>query len=179
MLTPRRPSPILVASPYEINSRLTSMYDNFESIFLTKKGCYLRKSGNQSLTNNVETPVTWDVFEINENTSMLSSIISSRIIALEKGLYDVTYTAAFATGAGNKRLCYLIKNGLGSATLQRYATIQISPVSMNETVVTGYYPISLEKNDYIELIVLQDSGAALNLIGKAAIETSITIRQRF
>lgn len=179
MIIPQRPSPILVANPYEINSRLTNFYNNFESIFLPKQGCYLRKSGNQSLTNNILTPVTWDVFEINENTSMLSSITSSRIIALEKGIYDVNYTAAFATGIGNKRLSYIIKNSLGTSTLQRFATNQISPVVMNETVITGSYPILLDKNDYIELIVLQDSGGAINLIGNAAIETSISIRQRF
>lgn len=179
MQTPHRPSPILLANTFEINSRLNTMYENFEKTFITKQGCFLRKSQNQSIANNTLTAVTWDVFEVNENTSMLSTVSNSRITALEKGLYDVTYTAAFASGAGNKRLSYFIKNGLGSSTLQRYAIIQVSPVTLNETVITGSYPIFLDKNDYIELIVLQDSGAALNLIGKAAIETSITIRQRF
>lgn len=179
MNQPIRPSSLFNLNLYELNFRLTQLYDNFESIFPFKKGCFLRKSSNQSIPNTTITPITWDLFETQENIKMLPVSTPSRITILEDGLYDISYTVAFANGAGNRRRAFLSKNGLNSLNLQNYAIVQVGPVTTYETVISATCIMSCMSNDYIELNVFQDSGIALNVLGKAAIETCIQIRQRF
>lgn len=179
MNQPVRPSPLYKLELSELNFRLTQLYDNFESIFPFKKGCFLRKSANQSVPNTTITPITWDLFETQENLGMLPAAFPSRITAIEDGLYDISYTVSFVNGAGVRRLAFISKGSFTNVPLQNYAGGQVTPVATYETVISASCIVSLKATEYVELNVYQDSGGALNVIGRAPLESCIQIRQRF
>ena len=120
----------------------------------------LNRSGAQSIPNNTLTAVTWDVeaydaFELHSQTSNTSRIT---VPASYGGLWRFGYSLDFAANAAGVRLAYLNRNG----ALVRYAANESVPAAGVNTTFTGTVELRMAVGDYVELIVYQNSGGALN-----------------
>lgn len=127
-------------------------------------GCSLTKSANQTISNSVQTAVTFDVEQFDTNSFHSTSTNTSRITIPSgyAGKYLFVMKACWAASStGNRLINYLYKNN--------------SEFTRVETPSTGYEPgLSLvviadaAVNDYFEFFVLQTSGGNLNLGGSAS-----------
>jgi hypothetical protein len=84
----------------------------------------------------------------------------ARLVAPVAGIYMVSATIQWASnGAGTYRYASLRKNGAPTVL----SLSSVAPVQGNLTAQTVSAQLSLAQDDYVEVYVAQDSGAALNV----------------
>lgn len=106
----------------------------------------------QALTFNSE---RFDVFGLHS-----TSLNTGRLTAVRSGVYSIFGSIEYAANTTGQRFVFIMANG----------TTDIAAVSQNATaggyssflsISTNYY---LSANEYVELVALQNSGGALNVL---------------
>lgn len=132
------------------------------SYIITRPSCQAYNSVNISIPNDDDTVVTFDS-ERYDTSSMHSTVTNtSRIVIPVEGVYLVTFLGSFAANAVGERTCWIRKNGKERITAQEKVAVNGAAVETGIQCATQAF---LEVNDYVEVIVEQESGGALNLLG--------------
>ena len=124
-------------------------------------GCQLRKSADQSISNNTDTATTFDTEDIDTDGFHSNVTNTSRITipAGKGGKYLVTMQTRFEANATGRRLGKLYKNGSIDSTFQ----FETPPMSSGATTMGNSFFMSLSATDYIEIFSFQTSGGSLNI----------------
>lgn len=118
--------------------------------------CDLYQAAAQSIPNGALTALVWDT-EVYDNDSAHSTVTnSSRITIQTPGWYHVSAAYSMDLNTTGYRLVCLYKNGSVAKTGNR-----IAPSSNQTAAVLDAY-LSVSAGDYLEIVVLQSSGAALS-----------------
>jgi hypothetical protein len=134
-----------------------------------------RLNGDQSTTNNIETPVSWgtvvtaDAAGVISITSNGGAPLSSRITVSEAGVYDFTGQISWATNATGKRFVFGVANNNGAgATVPIRGYSEVPAVTGDYTALDFSFRWPLSAGGYVEIFALQNSGGALALKGADA-----------
>lgn len=124
-------------------------------------GVAVYNTATQSINSATQTAVTWDT-ELLDTASYHSTVSNtSRLVAPTTGKYLITASVEFATSATGQRYLKIWKNGsttdLAFDSQHGVLTYQ---TSLECTLV-----LALTAGDYVEAVVYQDSGGALNIVG--------------
>ena len=125
------------------------------------ESCGLSNSGDQSINSGARTAVTWDTEEWDNAGLHSTSSNTSRVTVPTAGIYLCTAMILWATN---------------NTTGERYIEIDVNAGGINRTHfppvnATTNHAMVLSKqmklvaNDYVEVIVLQSSGGAVNVRG--------------
>lgn len=134
--------------------------DKIESLGASGNSARAYNSGNLSIADVTYTALTLDSERWDNDTIHSTSSNTSRLTATTAGLYEIGGSATFAAGGGNIRLIGIRLNGTIFIDL-----IESPPLAGggNVTALSIGALYSLAANDYVELVVYQDSGGALNV----------------
>lgn len=129
----------------------------------TPPACLVYNSAAISIPNETSTVVTFDSERFDDVTNPMHSTVTntSRITFTIPGLYIVRFGAAFTGNTAGDRQAYIRANGrdfLGAN--QRRSTV--ATIESGITVVIQ--EVFATAGDYVEALVKQDSGGALNLL---------------
>jgi hypothetical protein len=114
---------------------------------------------DQPIPNNTMTVVSFGT-EAYDPAGMHAAARPARLVAPVAGIYMVSATIQWASnGAGTYRYASLRKNGAPTVL----SLSSVAPVQGNLTAQTVSAQLSLAQDDYVEVYVAQDSGAALNV----------------
>ena len=135
-------------------STITAEYARFN-----QHGVIAQKSATESLTSDTDTALTynqeiwdpWDLHNVSSNTTRLTAKI--------EGIYFVTAHTDIAASGTGRRGCYLKKNGLND---ERHGGIVLAAAPQDGSHVSCNAYIKMVPGDYVEFIVNQNSGGALN-----------------
>lgn len=140
--------------------------------------CNLRRTTTQSIaTAGAGTAVSFDTEDVDTDMDGVgghSTVTNpSRFTARYPGWYQVSGGAGWVNNATGKRAAWLSKNGTSINGSE-----QIGPASGTgaTTVATRTIEVQLATGDYIELIVFQDSGGALNTSANTIEQPHLTCR---
>ena len=131
----------------------------------TFSGVFVRQSAaTTSISNNTNTTVLFDTEEFDTDAYHSTSTNTSRITipAGKAGKYAINSAFFFQEAANGARVLNIYKNG------SNYARSQMPPNSVSQIAVTLNLVMDLAVNDYIEVVVFQNSGGSLNLYGGSA-----------
>lgn len=134
-------------------------------------------SANESISNNTVSLFTCDTHDFDTTSGAFHSTSSntSRFIAATAGKYRLTYNVAWAGSAGGtQRQVYLRVNGSGAVT----GSISVVAPSSSDNTNNASVHLNMNANDYVEVLVYQDSGGALNLLGGTGQVTSAICFER-
>lgn len=127
-----------------------------------------RGASDQSINNNTHTAIIWDGANYNDSSMWNSGVNPSRITVTQTGRYAIVTNALWAGVAGNLVDMELYVNG----SLYLFATNAGAVVCQTAPVPSSIVPVNsaltaivpLTAGDYVEIIVYQLSGGAVNLV---------------
>jgi len=127
-------------------------------------GARLTKSVGQTLTNNTDTMITWDVetFDVGNYHDNVTNNTRITIPAGKAGYYQVSAILSYAAGGTGQRIIQLAKNG---------ATFSYNLIVENGLGGGGYQTVTFADivygavGDYFEIAGLHSQGHNLNIIG--------------
>lgn len=135
----------------------------------------LRQTVTQSIPDSVNTPVLFDVEDVDELGGHSTTVNTSRFTAPRTGWYDCVGVAGFGNNATGRRAVYWLVNGVqlpgGAAVLVNAALAGAS----GTVLPAAPAKIFLVAGDYLELAQWQQSGAALSTVVSTANQSSMTI----
>ena len=111
-----------------------------------------------SINNNTVTSLTFDSERFDTDTIHSTSSNTSRLTATTAGKYDIAGTASFVSNATGRRALLIRYNGTTVIAQQEWDTSQNGITYM--TISTLY---DMAVDDYVEMLVFQDSGGSLNI----------------
>jgi hypothetical protein len=121
--------------------------------------CSVYNSGSVSVSNATETAVTWNSENFDTDTMHSTGSNTSRITATTAGKYRVTGYVEFDANGTGLRYAALKKNGTTYLVLME----KDDPSSGRSTRFNPTWLVSMAATDYVELVVYQASGGALNV----------------
>lgn len=129
-------------------------------------GARIFNSGNIAIPNNINTIISFNSARFNSG-EWDSGVNPSRITCAVDGIYCISGSVSFAAAAGGSRKVSIRQNGSTElATQQPVGTPTIAgtanTVNLSVSTIT-----KLNAGDYVELTVLQTSGADLNVLSAA------------
>ncbi|MDE2100628.1 MAG: hypothetical protein KGL39_25515 [Patescibacteria group bacterium] len=168
----------LVAGDLSTTAVAMALYDGSKFQLLNPQSlraikCRAYNSVNQSIGTGAATALTFDTNDANITDPMHStSSNTSRFTPSQAGMYHVDVNISFAgSAAGTERVVNLNKNGSGAQQLG----LQI-PNSLGNIFSVGTDIYLNGTTDYVEVSVLQDSGAGLNVLGgSSGLYTAVTV----
>lgn len=127
---------------------------------------FFTKSGTQSLTNGVDTAITWDTEAFDTDGAHSTVTNNSRYTVATAGKYRVGCNIEWGSSATGTRDLFFrvnnttnyLKNHIGGAM----------PASNQTQYIGGILPVTFIVGDYIEVWASQSSGGALLLNVTAA-----------
>ena len=122
----------------------------------------------QSINNAAYPPatsITWTSAPV-DTDSLWNSSLATRVTIKTPGVYQVNYQVEWAAAAGTNRQAWVQLNLVNGF---RYAHSFIPAPAALAHVNWGSTPMSLNAQDTLELVVYQDSGAALALSPQAGL----------
>ncbi len=137
-------------------------------------GCRLTLSANQSIPNSTATAVTWDTETWDTDSYHSTSSNTSRLVIPATGKYAIWAIMNWDASGTGYRYGYFRKNG---STVLAYPALAPAVAGGVGTIINGYFEESFTASDYIELLVVQNSGGALNLSGGALAGSFFAIRR--
>lgn len=127
----------------------------------TPPKCQAYASANTSIANDSGTVVDLDS-ERYDNDTMHSAVTNtSRITFNTAGLYVVTFVASFAANAAGDRSAFIRKNGSEFLAMNQKKAVNSATV---ETGLGVSVQAMFDAGEFVEAMVQQDSGGALNLL---------------
>jgi hypothetical protein len=141
---------------------------NAESLFLggvqiapePEQSVRATHSANQSIPNATFTVLTFDGENFDTAAMHSTTVNPSRLTAPETGRYRITFTAAWAPHSTGVRQSYIRLNG--GAPYIGYDVRPAAPAPF-DTTTTVSIDYQLNAGDYVEAVVYQTSGGALNV----------------
>jgi hypothetical protein len=112
----------------------------------------------QSVTNNALTALAFNSERFDTDAIHDTVTNNSRLTATTAGKYQITGSAQFAGNANGVRIVQIRKGG--ATVLASQTTINIGANAMDLTITTLE---DMAAGDYVELVIYQDSGGALNI----------------
>lgn len=119
---------------------------------------YLNNATTISIANNTATVVQWEAVS-NDPWGHWTALAAGRLTVQIPGRYIATGQVRWATSATGYRRVTVLLNG---ATIASQTDTAVSGVNHYQSITTS--PMALVAGDYIQLEVLQTSGAALNVL---------------
>ncbi|MGE0512883.1 MAG: tail fiber domain-containing protein [Hyphomicrobiaceae bacterium] len=120
----------------------------------------VRRSSSLSLTSGSWTTVSWNTTDW-DNGGMWSAGSPTRLTAPVSGIYLIDGTAAFDSLTSNSRWVRFSVNGNPTA---EYCNRTVDAVQGGYHFVNCDVVVKLDANDYVEMLVLQTQGSALNML---------------
>lgn len=149
----------------------TYVRDNLSELY-TPPGVRLRLTANQSISNNSSQVVAW-----NEGTATAewnvgpcwSTATPSRIKPSEAGVWRFEALGTFAVNSSGQRRAAFRLNGSTATqfTLQQVDTPPTTGAGFG-AAVGGVEEYTLTTTEFVEFVLFQNSGAALNALGNAS-----------
>ncbi len=139
----------------------TDMVDDLIYLHDNLPACRVYNSANQSINNTTLTAVTFNSerFDTDSIHSTVSS--TSRLTCQTAGVYYIFGNGVWASAPGaNSFMCILLNAG---TTIAAQGTVNNSV--QNQTEVSCLYKLAV--SDYVEFVVFQSSGGAINLLAAA------------
>jgi hypothetical protein len=129
---------------------------------LTFVGCDLRKSANQSISNNTSTAISFDVENYDSDGFHDNATNNTRITipSGKAGKYLFTFTVRFAGNTTNRRDLLFRINGSDSGNLMRTQVLSDGGLAL---IYNASVHLNLSVADYVEMAVVQTSGGALDV----------------
>lgn len=159
-------------------------YDNSGQIVITvyfnKPDTYfqLSRSANQTITNNTDTLIQWQVQTgLIGNGLEWSSSANTRITCITPGRYLFDYTLTFEPNNAGSRASWFTKNGVTTGTLSRFAMNYLINNGAYHWIATGSHVFNLNQNDYVELWCFQDRGGTLDVVGNNFLEVNLAVKK--
>lgn len=151
--------PVLPASdPASDNQAVRKAYvDALASKF---SGCMVRRTSNQSISNGTPNLVTWQT-ALYDTDSYWSAGDATKILIPVDGLYQIMANVTFEANATGTRAFVIQVNGDSSDYVLRPRG---AATNAGEWAFYGSTNVILHENDYLEMTVYQNSGAARNLV---------------
>lgn len=118
-------------------------------------------SATQSIANNTFTALALDSESYDTDTMHDTTTDNSRLTCKTAGTYRLVGAVAFAANASNYRIARLQVNG-ATVVAQDLRPAQITPTDIVTLSVVADYQLAV--NDYVELLVFQNSGGALSTV---------------
>lgn len=169
MIEPFEQSPKIGQPPFDgwltrFNEKLFRILTGMEF----RPNLHAYRTTNQSIPDITPTAIIWEATEFNVDKMLNLSVNPTRLTVPvgASGKYGGLGVVTFVSSvAGNFRAVELHKNGTKIKTL-----MQAAPISGGfDTVVAFVIPLtSLIAGDYLEVLVSQNSGGALNVVGSQA-----------
>lgn len=119
---------------------------------------------NESIADPSLTALTFNQERWDSDTMHSTSVNSSRLTATTAGLYDIGGNVVFANGAGTARGLFIRVGGSNYIAGQYVPPVGGGGV----TTLNVSSQWSLAAAEYVELVVSQDSGGALNVTSVSA-----------
>jgi hypothetical protein len=129
-------------------------------------GAAVFNSANIALTSGSSTALSFDSEEFKSATGFHSNVTNPSRITLPTstaGFYHATANVEFAANATGSRTVSIRKNGTTTV-----ATERVSAAAAGTTCLSVSRSLQLADTDYLEVMVLQDSGGSLNAIFAAS-----------
>ena len=126
------------------------------------RSCRVFNSAAISLTSGVDTTLTFDSERWDTDTMHSTSSNTSRLIAKTSGKYFILANVAFAANVTGIRQLRLQVNGAGASVIAGCYVPAVSLAVDHRLVLATYY--NMVANDYAEVIALQNSGGALDIL---------------
>jgi len=127
--------------------------------------CKVTKTTDQSIPNNTMTTINWNS-ELYDTDSMHDNVTdNSRITFKTAGKYSILVQSEWGINSGGFRFMEIIKNGVDSISRVRNLA---ENASEHNIAFVGEFAV----NDYIELIVFQDTGGNLDFEAGAMLENT-------
>jgi hypothetical protein len=136
------------------------------------------RSANQTLTTSTWAVVPFDAEEYDPAAMHSTASNTSRLIAVETGIYTVSLFMIFGASATGQRNWEVRKNAAGSqasGTLLRAAASDSTSSSLGLRMFRTF-DVPLNSGDYIELFAWQSSGGNLILQGGGIEDTNFQMR---
>lgn len=122
-------------------------------------GARVYSNASISLTNNTDTVLTFNTERYDSDVCHDNVTNNSRLTCKTAGVYSISATAEWATnGTGYRRISIRLN---GTTVIARQDGNAVTP-NHSLSVTTDY---ALAVNDYLEVMCLQTSGGALNVVG--------------
>ncbi|MEV1245079.1 hypothetical protein [Nonomuraea sp. NPDC049750] len=146
----------------------TDVRDGYNFLLATPR-TVMRKSANQSIPNGTLTAVTWDLEDVDTDSGHSTVTNNSRYTAQTAGWYHISATIGWANGSINgAREVFLWKNGDGSTRQSRADKCPTNGEIFGRSWVNISGHINLAVNDWVEIQVWHNSGAAMDVAGNIA-----------
>jgi hypothetical protein len=116
-------------------------------------------SANQSITSGTETTLSFNSENFDNDTIHDNATNNWRLTCKTAGKYLVYFTFEFAANATGERYAYIRRNG---TTAMAYDIRQAVSASLPTTLDKARV-LDLAVNDFVDVIVFQNSGGALNV----------------
>ncbi len=129
-----------------------------------------RHTAVQSIPNGVNTALTFNSTII-AAFGMHNPANPTRLTCVTAGYYATSGHVSFAGNANGTRHAFIRVNGTTIITMQRSPNLGAS-AEVTISVSREVWPMVV--NDYVELVVYQDSGAALNVVVSANFSPEFT-----
>jgi hypothetical protein len=117
----------------------------------------VRRNAAQTISNGILTAVQWDTV-VTDAWGMYDSGSNTRLTIKVPGIYLITSSVAWADDSTGVRFSGVQSNGGGANLVRDRRTAASNSEASLATIV------SLDVNDYLETVVLQNTGGNLDLI---------------
>jgi hypothetical protein len=139
-------------------SQLDALSDDIAFLANPPK-CRVYNSVAISIPNAVETALTFNSEVHDTDTMHSTSVNTGRVTITTSGTFEIGFHVGFAAGGGGTtRYAYVRRNG-GAGALAYHRTSGSTGIAVFGQ--TTAYPLTA--GDYLEVVVYQDSGGALNV----------------
>lgn len=119
--------------------------------------------GAQSIANNTSTPVTFNSHDGTATAGIHStSTDTDRFVATKAGLWMFTYKVHLASDKDGTRISFMRKNGGTDSNNIIGSAVTVIPSASFGCVLQHTVQVELALNDYVQCLIYQNSGGALN-----------------
>lgn len=131
------------------------------------QGAFVHMAGNQSTANDGYPVLVWDAEDYDTDTIHDNSTNNTRLTCKTAGKYAIEGCVRFAANATGYRQAYIQITRGGTVYYPKSTTIMAITTAAIPTDLSIDTQFDLQVNDYVELVVNQNSTGSLNVIGGA------------
>lgn len=132
--------------------------------------CLATRTATQSITNNTATAVLFNATDLSDTDTMHDTVTNNdRITAKTAGMFLFTANVAFAANNTGLRTAQIQHSG--GAVIANFYLPSTTAGTDAQMSLSGYFKMAV--NDWANLVVLQNSGGALNIQGAASTDACV------
>ncbi len=135
----------------------------------------IRQGVAQSIPNSTWTACTFDTEDIDRDNGHSTVSNTSRYTGATPGYVWTAYTAAFALSSAGGRAGRIRLNGADSSQTAGTGVFHVPPSALVSVISGGGLQYLNGTSDYLELVVLQTSGGALNTYVATDVLTRLSV----